>query len=51
MKSVFPGMDPFLGGHLWPDVHSSLASVIKELLAPLLAPKYVARLETYTVVA
>jgi len=42
-------MDPFLEGHLWPDVHSSLAGAIKELLAPLLAPKYVARLETYSV--
>lgn len=49
MKSIIPGMDPFLEGHLWPDVHSSLAGAIKELLTPLLAPKYVARLETYTV--
>ena len=49
MKSPFPGMDPFLEGYLWPDVHAGLAFVIKELLAPQIQPKYVARTETYTV--
>jgi hypothetical protein len=49
MKSPFPGMDPFLEGYLWPDVHNRLAAVISELLAPQIAPKYVARLELYTV--
>lgn len=49
MKSPFPGMDPFLEGYLWPDVHTELAGAIKSLLAPQLAPKYVARLNTYTV--
>ncbi len=48
MKSPFPGMDPFLEGYLWPDVHNRLAGVISELLAPQIAPKYVARLELYT---
>ncbi len=24
MPSPFPGMDPYLEGHLWPDVHSAL---------------------------
>ncbi len=42
-------MDPYLEGYLWPDVHSALASAIKELLAPRLAPKYVVRTDTYTV--
>ena len=47
-KSPFPGMNPYLEGNLWPDVHSRLASVIAELLAPHLAPKYVARIEIQT---
>lgn len=42
-------MDPYLEGHLWPDVHHDLASAIRELIAPQIAPKYVARVETYTV--
>lgn len=49
MKSPFPGMDPYLEGYLWPDVHNHLAAVISELLAPQIAPKYVSRLNTYTV--
>jgi Protein of unknown function (DUF4058) len=38
-------MDPFLEGYLWPDVHATLASNIRQILAPLLRPKYVVRLE------
>lgn len=49
MISPFPGMDPFLEGYLWPDVHNRLANVIAELLAPLISPKYVARIELYTI--
>lgn len=49
MKSPFPGMDPYLEGYIWPDVHNELASAIRELLAPHLAPKYVARIAPYTV--
>jgi Protein of unknown function (DUF4058) len=45
MPSPFPGMDPFLEGYLWPDVHATLASNIRQILAPLLRPKYVVRLE------
>ena len=48
-KSPFPGMDPFLEGAIWPDVHHNLAGAIQELLAQKIAPKYVARVETYTV--
>ncbi len=47
MPSPFPGMDPYLEGYLWPDVHSALASKIRQSLTPLLRPKYVARLEVY----
>lgn len=44
MPSPFPGMDPFLEGHLWPDVHQALANQIREQLNQLLGPNYVARL-------
>lgn len=47
MPSPFPGMDPYLEGYLWPDVHSALASKIRQKLAPLLRPRYIARLEVY----
>ena len=47
MPSPFPGMDPYLEGYLWPDVHSALASKIRQSLTPLLRPKYAARLEVY----
>lgn len=49
MKSPFPGMNPWLEGYLWPDVHNRLAQVIAELLAPQIAPKYVARLAIATI--
>lgn len=49
MKSPFPGMNPFLEGDLWPEVHHELISKIKKLLIPLLGTKYVARIEKYVV--
>lgn len=49
MTTPFPGMNPFLEGYLWPDLHGSLAHQIKEMLAPLISPKYVARTDVYTV--
>lgn len=49
MPSPFPGMDPYLEGHLWPDVHNSLAFVIKELLVPQLPDDYLVQTEVYTV--
>ncbi len=45
MPSPFPGMDPYLEGYLWPDFHAALAHKIRQLLAPQIQPKYVARLE------
>ncbi|MEM8640246.1 MAG: DUF4058 family protein [Cyanobacteria bacterium P01_G01_bin.54] len=47
MPSPFPGMDPYLEGYLWPDVHHALASKIRQQLTPLLRPRYTARLEIY----
>ena len=49
MPSPFPGMDPYLEGYLWADVHNALASKIRQLLVPLLRPHYTARLEIYLV--
>jgi hypothetical protein len=44
-------MDPYLEApSIWPDVHTSLMSIFREQLAPLLAPKYLAELETQVVI-
>ena len=45
MPSPFPGMDPYLEGYLWPDVHHRLATPISDQLMPMLRPRYVARIE------
>ncbi len=42
-------MDPYLEGHLFPDVHNSLAYLIKVQLAPRLGPAYTVHLNNYTV--
>jgi Protein of unknown function (DUF4058) len=47
MPSPFPGMDPYLEGYLWPDVHTALANKIRQRLTPLLRPRYIARLDVY----
>lgn len=44
MRYLFPGMDPYLEGYLWPDVHLALAAQMRRQLEPFLRPKYVARL-------
>lgn len=44
MPSPFPGMDPYLEGYLWADVHQGLAAEIRRALTPFLRPHYVARL-------
>ncbi len=49
MPSPFPGMDPYLEGYLWPDVHHSLATQIRDQLMPYLRPRYVARIEVQVV--
>jgi hypothetical protein len=46
MPSPFPGMDPYLEGYLWADVHHRLADEIASQLALYLSPRYVARVET-----
>ncbi|MCC6725207.1 MAG: DUF4058 family protein [Saprospiraceae bacterium] len=49
MSSPFPGMDPYLEGHLFPDVHNSLAYLIKVQLVLRLSPNYIVHLNNYTV--
>ncbi len=45
MPSPFPGMDPYLEARdLWPDVHASMITYIREALQPQLRPKYIARI-------
>jgi len=44
-------MDPYLEAPaLWPDVHTSLMSIFREQLTPLLAPRYLAELATQVVI-
>lgn len=49
MPSPFPGMDPYLEGYLWSDVHTALANKLRQQLTPKLRPRYMARLEIYLV--
>jgi hypothetical protein len=49
MSSPFPGMDPYLEGYLWPDVHQALAAKIRQQLVPLVRPRYTVRLAVYVV--
>jgi hypothetical protein len=49
MPSPFPGMDPYLENPgLWPDVHHTLISSYREMLAAQLRPKYVVGIEERT---
>lgn len=50
MGSPFPGMDPYLEGDLWQEVHERLANQISAQLMQKIAPKLVGyeRLIDYT---
>ena len=51
MRPQFPGMDPWLEHpDLWPDVHNSLIVSIRDVLSPLLVPRYAVRVESRTTV-
>lgn len=46
MPTPFPGMDPYLERPaLWPDVHNSLITALRDDLAPRLRPRYVVAVE------
>ena len=47
MPSPFPGMDPYLEGSLWPDVHGSLIYTIRAAIAAELPPGYFAEMGQY----
>ena len=47
MPSPFPGMDPYLEGGLWPDVHGSLIYTIRAALAARLPDGYFANIDQY----
>ena len=44
MPSPFPGMDPYLEGEVWSDVHQAVAGRVRDQLTPQVRPKYTARL-------
>lgn len=47
MRPPFPGMDPWLEDpELWPDVHNSLIVAIRDVLSPLIRPRYFAGIES-----
>lgn len=49
MSTPFPGMDPYLEHpSLWPDVHNSLITTIRDALTPKVAPRYYIGLERRT---
>jgi hypothetical protein len=45
MPSPFPGMDPYLEGYMWADVHHALATQFRKQLVPLVRPNYAVRIE------
>ncbi len=50
MQSPFPGMDPYLEvPSMWPDVHNSLISTIRDQIQAALVPNYRAVITPYTV--
>jgi len=51
MRPPFPGMDPYLEHPaLWPDVHNSLCTAIRDAIVPLVAPRYYVAVERRTYV-
>lgn len=47
MPSPFPGMDPFIEGQRFDDFHHAYVIGIRELLVPLVRPKYIVEAERY----
>jgi hypothetical protein len=51
IHAPFPGIGPYLEApNIWPEAHTSRMSIFRERLAPLLASKYLAELETQVVI-
>lgn len=49
MSNPFPGMNPYLEGDLWSDLHNRLASSISIEIIPFIRPKYQALIAPYVV--
>lgn len=50
MSSPFPGMDPYLEqANLWSNVHNSLIVALRDVLGPILRPRYYVAIEERTV--
>jgi hypothetical protein len=48
MQPPFPGMDPYLEQpSMWPDVHASIISAIRDQIQPQIVPHYVAVITPY----
>jgi Protein of unknown function (DUF4058) len=51
MRPQFPGMDPWLEHpDLWPDVHNSLITAMRDVLSPLVLPRYFVGVDSRTTV-
>lgn len=51
MPSPFPGMDPFIEGQRWQDFHTTLITIVREMLMPQVRPRYVVEVEEYVYLA
>ncbi len=45
MLSPFPGMDPYLEDQEWHDFYVTFTTVIRELLQPIIRPRFIAQIE------
>lgn len=49
MQTPFPGMDPYLeNSNMWPNVHNSLITALRDELTPRLRPRYYVSIEERT---
>lgn len=51
MPSPFPGMDPFIEGQRWKDFHTTLITVVREMLMHRVRPRYVVEVQEYVYLA
>ena len=52
MSYPFPGMNPWLEDpRIWRNVHQSLITALRDLLAPQLEPRYFVDVETHTYIS
>lgn len=45
LPSPFPGMDPYIEGHDWPNFHVGFIVALRDVLIPLVRPKYILQAE------